>query len=217
MIGFSMFSSHPPEERQRLQKLYAALSDGELEKLDEQAHTLTAVARELLEQELDRRELSPSREEGEPGPRSEFTLQKLTTIRKFRDLPEALLAKGAIESSGIECFLADENIVRMDWFISNFVGGIKLQVHPQNEAAALEVLEQPIPEEFDFSGVEPYQQPRCPKCKSLDISLESLNKPVAYTSAYFGVPIVLERKSWQCHTCGRRWNDDDSGPVSEPA
>jgi hypothetical protein len=211
MMSFNMFFSDPQAERLRLEGLYSAMSDAELERLDNQAHTLTAMAREVLECELDRREMTISQPEGE-DPRSELVLQKLATIRKFRDLPEALLAKGAIESSGIECFLADDNMVRMDWFISNFIGGVKLQVHSEDEAAAQAVLDQPIPEEFDFSGIEQYQQPRCPKCRSLDISLESLNKPVAYATAYLGVPIVLERKSWKCHTCGRRWMDENSAP-----
>ena len=56
----------------------------------------------------------------------QLEMRELVTIRQFRDLPEALLAKGSLESAGIACFLADENMVRLDWFISNFVGGVKL-------------------------------------------------------------------------------------------
>ena len=61
-------------------------------------------------------------------------VRELVTIRQFRDLPEALLAKGSLESAGIECFLADENLVRLDWFISNFIGGIKLKVRVPDAA-----------------------------------------------------------------------------------
>ena len=39
----------------------------------------------------------------------------LVTIERFRDLPEALLAKGKLESAGIRCFLADSELVRTDW------------------------------------------------------------------------------------------------------
>src|SRR6202020_2478284 len=48
-----------------------------------------------------------------PEPRQEMEVRELVTVRKFRDLPEALLAKGSLESAGIECFLADENLVRL--------------------------------------------------------------------------------------------------------
>lgn len=134
----------------------------------------------------------------------------LRTVRQFRDLPEALLAKGFIESAGIPCFLADDNIVRMDWFISNFVGGIKLKVYPNDERAALDLLDQPIPNSIDFesvSGESSYEQPRCPRCYSLDIAYQNLNKPIAYTSAYLGVPIPLKQNSWKCSTCGCEWEE----------
>lgn len=56
----------------------------------------------------------------------------LVTIQHFRDIPEALLAKGKLESAGIECLLADGNLVRMDWLLSNAIGGIRLQVQKQD-------------------------------------------------------------------------------------
>lgn len=52
----------------------------------------------------------------------------LTTIRRFRDLSEAIVARSLLESGGIEAYLCDENLVRLDWQISNFIGGIRLQV-----------------------------------------------------------------------------------------
>jgi hypothetical protein len=171
IISSMMSKLDPEEEQQRLAQHYAAMSDGELEKLDERAHSLTEAARQALERELDRRELAPRAETPQP-PADELTVRELVSIRKFRDLPEALLAKGMLESAGIECFLADDNMVRMDWFISNFIGGIKLQVIPGEAEAAIELLDQPIPEGFDVEGLGDYQQPRCPKCQSLDISFE---------------------------------------------
>src|SRR5437868_9654876 len=97
---------------------------------------------------------------------------QLLTIRRFRDLPEALLAKGSLESAGIECLLLDDNMVRLDWFISNFIGGIKLQVDLEDADIAIEVLDEPVPEVFDIEGVGEYKQPRCPKCQSVNISFE---------------------------------------------
>ena len=209
-----MAHTHPKDERQRLAEFYAAMTDGELGKLAAEADSLTHLAREALETEIDRRQMDELPEPA-PAPRSEIALRDLVTIRQFRDLPEALLAKGFVESAGIQCFLADDNLVRLDWFISNFIGGIKLQVDADDAAAALEILDQPIPEDFDIEGVGEYRQPRCPRCYSLDISFEELNKSVAYTSAYFGVPIPLQRQSWKCHTCGSRWQNDDSADVKE--
>jgi hypothetical protein len=94
----------------------------------------------------------------------------VVTLQHFRDIPEALLAKGKLESAGIPCLLADGNLVRMDWLLSNAIGGIRLQVHQEDLESARGVLEEPIPEEFYEEEVgESFTQPRCPRCYSLDI------------------------------------------------
>ena len=59
----------------------------------------------------------------------------LVTIERFRDLPEALLAKGKLESSGIRCFLADSELVRTDWLWSNAIGNMRLQVRAEDAHA----------------------------------------------------------------------------------
>ncbi len=78
---------------------------------------------------------------------------ELVTLQHFRDVPEALLAKGKLESAGIACSLADGNLVRMDWLLSNAIGGIRLQVHAQEAEAARAILDEPIPPEFDEEEV----------------------------------------------------------------
>src|SRR5438270_387890 len=111
--------------------------------------------------------------------RSRYFLNETVTLRKYRDLPEALLAKGCLESAGIEAYLMDDNMVRMDWFYSNLIGGIKLKVQPGDVDAANEILSQPIPEAIEVEGID-YEQPKCPQCQSLDISYRQLNKLVSY-------------------------------------
>lgn len=78
--------------------------------------------------------------------------RELVTIGKYRDLPEALLAKGSLESAGIECFLSDDNVVRMDWFWSNLMGGVKLNVRTEDADAALEILGQSASEGTDSAS-----------------------------------------------------------------
>jgi hypothetical protein len=118
---------------------YSQLSDGELLKLAREPWTLSEPAWEALEDELERRRL----EIPEPEPRSDTAIpemRNLILLRRFRDIPEALLAKGRLEAHGVECFLADENMVRMDWFISNLLGGVKLLVEPQDFIRASRIL-----------------------------------------------------------------------------
>ena len=228
----------PERERQRLVEFYSGQMDGELEKVATQAEQLSDLAHAALKAELSRRGLSVEPLERLPEPPrpqpppvrlppselpawldADLPLRELTTLRKFRDLPEALLAKGCLESAGIESCLVDDNIVRLDWFWSNLMGGVKLQVREEDGDDAAAILDQPIPEGFDVAGVGEYQQPRCPKCESLDVTFQELDRPVAYVSAYLNVPIPLRRRAWRCHGCRAEWEDDaaDVGRGQSPA
>src|SRR5882672_9344643 len=126
-------------ERRRLAANYGGMTDGELLRLARNAESLTELAWDALVDEMDRRHLE-SPHDAAPEVRQELEMRQLVTIRQFRDLPEALLAKGSLESVGIECFLADENLVRLDWFISNFIGGIKLNVRAADAEDARKIL-----------------------------------------------------------------------------
>jgi|SRR5271165_2828148 len=209
-----MTSQDHEEERRRITELYAQMADTELEAIAADSSELTDVALQALRGEIARREgLGSAVADGDSGPgRDAVELADFVSIRQVRDLHEALLAKGVLDSAEIECFMVDDNMVRMDWFYSNLVGGIKLCVKQEDAEAALDLLEQSIPEEFEVEGIGPYEQPRCPKCQSLDIAFEELNQPVAWISACLLAPIPLHRKTWVCHSCGQQWKElDDAG------
>lgn len=180
------------------------MSDEELERLDAESIGLSEIGREVLKQELKRRGIADSL-----NPRwDEIEHQNLVTIRKFRDVPQALIAKSWLESAGIESFVGNENLVRLDWFYSNLVGGVTLQVKQEDETSALELLDQPIPEEFEVEGVGEYHQPRCPKCQSLDVNAPGANSGAAYASAYLAVPVPFQSANWKCNNCGNEWSDE---------
>jgi hypothetical protein len=230
----AMGTVDPEQERKRLAEFYSRQTDGELEKVASEASELTSLAHGTLRAEMSRRGLSvepldrfpePQQPEFRPAklPSAELPawldtklpLRELVTLRKFRDLPEAVIAKGCLESAGIESCLVDDNMVRMDWFWSNLLGGIKLQVREEDALAAASILDQPIPEVFDVAGVGAYQQPRCPKCDSLDVTYKELDRPIAYVSAYFNVPIPVRRRAWRCRSCRSQW--EDTGPDNDRA
>jgi hypothetical protein len=143
---------------------------------------------------------------------SQYENQKLVVLRRFRDLPDALLFDSILDSAAIKCFLVDENTIRMDWLWSNLLGRIKLCVRTVDADAALSLLGQPVPESFDVEGIGEYQQPRCPNCKSVEVSFRGLNKPVDYTRALLGGPRPLHRSLWQCESCGSQWPESDEKP-----
>ena len=198
----------PEQEHTRIAGVYAAMSNGELERLAATAYELSETARQALESEIARRGLSLSL--APPPGVDVYELEERVTLRQYRDLPEALLAKGSLESAGIPAHLVDDNMVRLDWFYSNLIGGIKLQVRTEDADAANEILSQPIPEVVDVEGLGEYAQPRCPRCQSLDVAFQELNKLVSYGSAWMGFPIPVTNRAWSCHACGNEW--EESGP-----
>ncbi len=66
--------------------------------------------------------------------------ERWVTVETFRDLFPGIIARSALEAADIPCFLRDENTVRMDWGISNVIGGMRLQVMQQDEETAREIL-----------------------------------------------------------------------------
>jgi hypothetical protein len=142
---------------------------------------------------------------------------ELVTIARFRDLPEALLAKGKLESSGIPCFLADSELVRADWLWSNAIGNMRLQVQSNDVREAIDVLHEPPPEIFLEQEVgEYYQQPRCPKCNSIDIGFESIDRSLSYGLMLIGLCFPVPKNRWKCHDCGAEWVEE-SRPEDSPS
>ncbi|MEP6644408.1 MAG: DUF2007 domain-containing protein [Acidobacteriaceae bacterium] len=132
------------DEHKRLREFYSDLTDGELENIAEDSTSLTEAAREELSRELKTRDLGNLQKtkieiDSEPG------LRKLVTIKRFANLLDASLAKGLLQSSGIECFLPDENMLRVYWGISNSMGGVRLQVNIEDAEESLAILNQPTP------------------------------------------------------------------------
>jgi Putative prokaryotic signal transducing protein len=198
--------NHSQNERERLAELYASMDEVELRELARDARALTDIAQETLRVELSKRTLDVALEY--PAENADKTAHpNLVTLRQFRDIPAALLAKSILDSEGIECFLADENTIRMDWLWSNLLGGVKLWVREEDAARAAELLAQESEEGFDVDGDAEHQQPRCPQCNSANILFEELSKNVSYASVALGVPFPVKHLGWKCHACGHQWEE----------
>lgn len=64
----------------------------------------------------------------------------LVTVGQYREAAEAELAKGRLESAGIESFLAGENTAML---YGTGLDGLLLQVSPKDEADARSILADP--------------------------------------------------------------------------
>ncbi|HLJ28386.1 MAG TPA: hypothetical protein VKY85_16865 [Candidatus Angelobacter sp.] len=144
----------PEQERHRLMDVYSRMADGEIQEIEQDAASLTDVARQVLQDEMARRgldRLPPDRDRSQAE-----AAEPMVTIRSFGDVMQAWLAKSSLDSAAIECRLVDDNMVRLYWGIANVLGGVKLQVKPEDAEAALEMLDQPVPEQ---PGGQPGGQP----------------------------------------------------------
>lgn len=74
--------------------------------------------------------------------------EQMVTIERFRDMLQAELAKGRLDSAGIRCFLAGENAGLL---YGNGLDGVLLQVSAADEADARAILNDPGPAGDDSS------------------------------------------------------------------
>ncbi len=66
---------------------------------------------------------------------------ELITVATFDNMPAAHIAKGRLETEGIPCWLADENLGQTDWLYNIAVGWIKLQVAADQVDQARAILD----------------------------------------------------------------------------
>ena len=191
---------------------YAQMSETELMELAQSYDGLSEIAQVALRAEFARRGLEPPLVE-EPV---EWALRRLVTVQRYRDLAEAYVGRSLLESAGISAWIADENFVRMDWFYSNMVGGMRLQVDERDEADAREILEERAPGPISYGQEDTYIQPTCPKCGSREITLgDGTEHGRSFVAIWlFGIPVPPRKAAWHCEACGAQWADDGNG---EPA
>ncbi|MDY6863730.1 MAG: DUF2007 domain-containing protein [Thermodesulfobacteriota bacterium] len=135
--------------------------------------------------------------------------EKLITVATFSQAIEAHLSKIRLESEGIECFIADEHVVAINWFLSNAVGGVKLKVKELDAERAAEILRQePVATDFKETKVNEgyYDEPQCPFCSSLNIYYEKFSRRLVFISILFlGFPFPFLKRQWRCRECGYKW------------
>lgn len=199
-----------PSERE-LRTHFEAMEDHALLESAAERAELTEMAQKTLVNELERRQLPlPPIKTAIDSPAEKDAAEKWVTVDRFRDLSAGIVARSALEASDIPCLLRDENTVRMDWQISNFIGGMRLQVLEQDADSAVEVLRglaiTTLPENPE--EVEAFDLDHCPTCGSTNVSRAARRRGLALASMiFFGLPLPRGRKTWKCEQCGAEWED----------
>jgi hypothetical protein len=82
-------------------------------------------------------------------------------------------------------------------------------VKPEDAEPARAILDEPIPDQITQEDPElTYNQPHCPKCDSLDVSFETLDRPLSYSLMYLNLPIPVGKHNWKCQKCGAEWVEE---------
>lgn len=130
----------------------------------------------------------------------------MNELVKFKFYETALQAnrdKQILAESGINSFIANEQLIQSDWLLAQAVGGIQLQVfeedlekatqvledYKENEEFSLEVEHTILDSEFDFV---------CPKCGSNHVYRDDS------ATSFFGISILTSHK-FICYYCGNEF------------
>jgi hypothetical protein len=76
----------------------------------------------------------------DPNPTLPNPSEILITAATFRNYIQAQFAQTRLLSSGIQAFLFDDNLIRLDWFLATALGFVKLRVRLEDIAETLEIL-----------------------------------------------------------------------------
>ena len=130
----------------------------------------------------------------------------LATVASFRDLQDAQVAISKLESEGVECSLSNEYMVGVLWRLSTAVGGVEVQVAPDDLARARSILESD--ESAELIGIPDLATApaaACPTCGSEDLTTVRWLRYAAALATLTGVPIPFWHTRTKCRACGKRF------------
>ncbi|AKA34785.1 putative signal transducing protein [Flagellimonas lutaonensis] len=113
-------------------------------------------------------------------------------LGSFEFLADVQVIKGRLESEGFEVRLKDENTVSVEPFASNALGGIKLLVHKNDEAAAKAIYDSIR----NFATDEEGNLIVCPNCGAKKSEVYYARNTLLYKLFPF-----LETKKYKCNQC----------------
>jgi hypothetical protein len=125
----------------------------------------------------------------------------MITVATFSRPEQAHLLRMRLEAAGIRAFVQDENMVQMNWFYSNAIGGVRVQVAEEDLALAEEILRD--------EGIACEKPPPvfCPFCASLQVERDQIRKKFTYLLLLFYVVLPFPRHRFKCRECGKSWDE----------
>ncbi len=156
-------------------------------------------------------------EDRHPDRATEEGWEERVAVAAFSLPWEAEVARARLEAEGIDAVLGDEHLIRLDWFVSQAVGGVKVLV-PRSEAeaaAALLAESREVPEVGLATEEDALGDPRCPSCLSTNLTYERWSRAAFVASLLsLGFPIPWFRPRYRCGRCKRDWSPEEVGATA---
>jgi hypothetical protein len=143
-------------------------------------------------------------------------MDNLITVISFTYPHEAHMAKGYLESNGIETFIKDEYTVQVNNFYSNAVGGVKLLTKESDYDKSIQLLKDVdyikdknlknnYKIEIQKINIET-NKTICPYCKSENIRRnKNINIWLVPIYIILGTIFPIYKLSYKCFDCDKEW------------
>jgi hypothetical protein len=119
------------------------------------------------------------------------------------------MARVTLDAEGIRCYLADAEVIRLDWTLSMALGGIKLRVPAADRERALARLHRTSTSQVlalvDSPAAD--DDARCPACGAAAVQFVDHGRRLSLVATLLGLPLLLRLRASRCATCGHRWRE----------
>ena len=134
---------------------------------------------------------------------------------------EADLARGYLESEGVDAWILDEHQVRMQWHLAHALGCIKVAVRHEDAQRARELLAQDhshLVDSIPEAHLDGTREEHCPRCASAETTSRSKRLYPSFFQALASLAGALlgfflpQRRSEirrTCSSCGHTWSETE--------
>ena len=133
----------------------------------------------------------------------------LVTVKTFTSPWDAYIVKGRLESEGISAFIANEHHIWVNWPLSNALGGVKIQVPPNQLEQAEQIIE--IHMEGGYSNIsdekEIVEENVCPNCGATEYASHYPFLKLLLVILTMGIAIIfpIRASKHKCLKCHQQW------------
>jgi hypothetical protein len=135
----------------------------------------------------------------------------LITIATFTNPLEAHIVRGRLEAEGIETSVAHEHHIWANWFLSTALGGVKLQVKPEDAQRAGEILQREQAGDYEALVTDSAEEtaaprPTCPVCGSEAITPVRRSGRISLFIVWLSsLPLPYSSVTMACRNCSHTW------------